>query len=484
MTDASPFDADHPPDLKLARRRKPAAELVARLPPHSPDMEAGVLGCILVSPNDCLPHCVLALRAGPECFYDLRHQALYAAMLAMGEASVPIQPLTLFQWLKDRGTLGQAGGVEYLSGLDVPSAANVSYYTDIVREKHQLRSLLTFCTETAGKVYGFSGEVGTMLDEFERDAMQIGSDRIATASRDSKQLVASAIDSIERYHQSQGRIMGLSTGFVDLDKMTDGMHPGDMIVIAARPSMGKTSLAMNIAEHNVLVNKIPVGVFSLEMTAEALMLRMLCSVARVNLRTIRDGFMTERDFPKLTHASGKLSAAPIHIDDSSWLNIIQLRAKARRMVQMFGIKLFVVDYLQLLHGVSRKAEDNRQHEIAEISGGIKSLAKELGVPIIVLSQMNRDIEKDKQRKPRMADLRESGAIEQDADLVGLLYKPSRNDDDDSEECDGVPISLVIAKQRNGPTGDVDFTFLKSFTRFESAAKVAEDVPEHRNPHNS
>jgi replicative DNA helicase len=221
-----------------------------------------------------------------------------------------------------------------------------------------------------------------------------------------------------------------------------------------------------------------VGVFSLEMTSESLVLRMLCSRSRVNLRNVRDGFLAERDFPKLTGAAGKLASAPLFIDDSSGLSILQLRAKARRMAQQHGIKLFVIDYLQLLHSTARRAE-NRQQEIADISNGIKSLAKELEVPIIVLSQLNRELEKDKNRKPRLSDLRESGAIEQDADVVGLLYKPSSGDDDDSsastgEEQDAVAVNLLIAKQRNGPTGDVNLTFLKSFTRFESAAKVSDD----------
>jgi replicative DNA helicase len=273
-------------------------------------------------------------------------------------------------------------------------------------------------------------------------------------------------------------LTGISTGFMDLDKMTTGFHPGEMIVIAARPSMGKTSLAMNIAEHVAVDLKLPVGVFSLEMTAESLVLRMLCSRSRVNLRNVRDGFLVERDFPVLTNSAGKLGAAPLIIDDSSGLSILQLKAKARRMHQQYGIKLFVIDYLQLLHSTARRAE-NRQQEIADISNGVKSLAKELNVPVIVLSQLNRELEKDKSRKPRMSDLRESGSIEQDADLIGLLYKPSAGDDDDasapSEEQDAVAVNLLIAKQRNGPTGDVHLTFMKSYTRFESAAKISDDV---------
>jgi replicative DNA helicase len=259
--------------------------------------------------------------------------------------------------------------------------------------------------------------------------------------------------------------------------MTTGLHGGEMVVIAARPSMGKTSLAMNIAEHVALEQKLPVGVFSLEMSAESLVLRMLCSRSRVNLRSIREGFLAERDFPKLTGSAGKLAGSPLFIDDTPGLSILQLRAKARRMHSQHDIKLFVIDYLQLLHSTSRRA-DNRQQEIADISNGIKALAKELKVPVIVLAQLNRELEKDKNRKPRLSDLRESGAIEQDADLVGLLYKPNSGDEEEGgQEQDSLAVNLLIAKQRNGPTGDVNLTFMKSYTRFESAAKVsADDVP--------
>ncbi|MBI5384925.1 MAG: replicative DNA helicase [Verrucomicrobia bacterium] len=262
-----------------------------------------------------------------------------------------------------------------------------------------------------------------------------------------------------------------------LKQVYDLTIPGTHNFIANDICVHNTSLAMNMAEAVAIDQKLPVGVFSLEMSAESLVLRMLCSRSKVNLRKIRDGFFSERDFPKLTGAAGKLAASPLFIDDSPGLSILQLRAKARRMWQQHGIKLFVIDYLQLLHSTARRAE-NRQQEIADISNGVKALAKELNVPIVVLSQLNRELEKDKSRKPRLSDLRESGAIEQDADLVALLYKPSGEDDEETQEQDGVPVKLLIAKQRNGPTGDIDLTFLKPYTRFESAAKVSDaDVPE-------
>ena len=416
-------------------------------------------------------------KAGAEVFYDLRHQVIFETLVEMYDQREAIDIITLQQRLKDKQRLEEVGGLAYLGSLPdmVPSAANLAYYLEIVLEKFILRKMIHTCTEVVGRVYAHEGEVDALLDEVERDILRISESRAGGDSTKIKDLVKKAISTIEDYHQRQGMLTGLGTGFVDLDKMTSGLHGGEMIVVAARPSMGKTSLAMNIAEHVAIEEKLPVGVFSLEMTSDSLVLRMLCSRSRVNLRSVREGFLAERDFPKLTNAAGKLSGAPLFIDDTSGLSILQLRAKARRMAQQYGVKLFVIDYLQLLHSTARRAE-NRQQEIADISNGIKSLAKELNVPVIVLSQLNRELEKDKDRKPRLSDLRESGAIEQDADVVALLYKPPSRDDDDGagEEQDALPVNLLIAKQRNGPTGDVHLTFLKSYTRFESAAKVSDD----------
>ena len=476
-------------DLKRAKRvRRPqaaaAGSVLDRLPPHAPDSEKGVLGCVLIAPNECMGECIEGLKMGAEAFYDLRHQTIFTELAEMFDSRQAIDLITLQQRLKDKQLLEQVGGLAYLSTLPdaVPSAANLSYYLEIVKEKYFLRKMIHTCTDVVGRVYDYEGEVDALMDEVERDILRISESRVDQKSNTIKELVKKAISQIEDFHQRQGMLTGVATGFTDLDKMTSGLHAGEMIVIAARPSMGKTSLAMNIAEHVAIDQKLPVGVFSLEMTSESLVLRMLCSRSRVNLRNVRDGFLAERDFPKLTGAAGKLANAPLFIDDSSGLSVLQLRAKARRMAQQYGIKLFVIDYLQLLHSTSRRAE-NRQQEIADISNGVKALAKELSVPVIVLAQLNRELEKDKSRKPRMSDLRESGAIEQDADLIGLLYKPSSGDDEDGsaggggEEQDAVAVNLLIAKQRNGPTGDVNLTFLKSITRFENAAKVSdEDVP--------
>jgi len=445
---------------------------VDRLPPHSMEAEKGVLGCVLLEPAATLPEVVERLGEAGEAFYDLRHRTIYEALVSMWSFRVPIDMISLQAQLRDNKQLDAVGGLAYLSSLpdEVPSAANLSYYLSIIEEKHDCRKLITVCTKAVGKAYEDEAEIARHIDETEHDILRISEQRADTKSPGIKELVRTAIATIEELHQKKGAITGLATGFIDLDKMTNGLHPGHMIVIAARPSMGKTSLAMNIAE-NVAVNlKQPVGVFSLEMTSADLVLRMLCARAKVNLRSIRDGFMSQGDVIRLTNASGNMAGSPLFIDDTAGLSILQLRAKARRMHQQHGIKLFVVDYLQLLHSTSRRA-DNRQQEITDISCGCKALAKELNVPVIVLSQLNRDLEKDKKRKPRLSDLRESGSIEQDADLVGLLYKPTDEDDDPQQVYDAVPVNLLIAKQRNGPTGEVSLTFLKPYTRFENAAKI-------------
>ena len=426
----------------------------------------GVLGCALLSPNECLGECIEKLKDnGAEYFYDLRHQTIYELLAEMFNTRQAIDVVTVQARLKEKNLLEQVGGIAYLSQLQdsVPSAANLSWYLEYVREKYLLRKMISVCTEVVGRVYDYEGEVDALMDEVERDVLRISESRVQGGVMTTKDLVTKAIGTIENFFSRKGTLTGLATGYADLDRMTDGLHGQEMIVIAARPSMGKTSLAMNIVEHVVLELKLPVAVFSLEMGAEALILRMMCSIARVNLRSIREGFMSESDFPKLTSAAGKLANSKLFIDDSAGLSILQLRARARRLAQQHDVKLFVVDYLQLLHSTARRSQENRQQEISDISSGLKALAKELKVPVLVLSQLNREMERDKNRKPRLSDLRESGAIEQDADLVGLLYKPNAGDDEDgaaAEEADGLPVNLLIAKQRNGPTGDINLTFLK------------------------
>ncbi|MSR42955.1 MAG: replicative DNA helicase [Pedosphaera sp.] len=502
MIDANETPPNPPADFARTRRRKPAAAPlhVDRPPPHSPEAEMGVLGCLLLSPNDGLDICLERIRAPimvtenrrgaadsePQTafFYDLKHQTIFEALIEMREQKEAIDTITLQQRLKDKKVLDQIGGLAYLLSLanGVTSPANLRYYLDIVWDKYILRKMVQTCLSMVSQAYEFEGEMPRLLDEVESRILRINEERVKESNTSMKALVAESFAKIELYHGRKGAITGLSTGFPDFDKLTDGLHGGEMIVIAARPSMGKTSLAMNIADHVTIEQQKPAAVFSLEMTAASLVERMIFSRARMDHQSVRAGFMAERDFPKLLVAGGKLTGAPLYVDDTPGLSILQLRARARRMHHQHGIKLIIIDYLQLLHSTSRRASDNRQQEIAEISGGVKSLAKELNVPVIVLAQLNREMERDKNRKPRLSDLRESGAIEQDADLVGLLYKANSSEDEESvprEEVSGagVPINLLIAKQRNGPTGDVNFTFLKSYTRFESVSRVSsEDVP--------
>ncbi len=455
----------------------PAPPRLDRLPPNAIEAEQGVLGCVLLSPDDCMGTCLEKLKAGAEVFYEMRHRRLFEFLIEMYDRKDAIDIVTLTQKLKDSNQIDAVGGIAYVVSLPdmVPSAANLSYYLEIVREKYLLRKMIQTCNGVIAQIYEHEGNVDELLDNVEADVLRISEERVEGSTRSIKELVHKAINTVEEFHQRQGMLTGIATGFADLDKLTSGFHGGEMIVVAARPSVGKTSLAMNIAEHAAIDQKLPVGVFSLEMTAESLVLRMLCSRARVNMRSVREGFLVERDFPKLTQAAGKLAGSPLFIDDTPGLSILQLRARARRMYQQHGIKLFVVDYLQLLHSTARRAE-NRQQEIADISNGIKSIAKELDVPVIVLSQLNREVEKEKNRKPRLSDLRESGAIEQDADLVALLYRAASGEEDEGprEDQDSLAVNLLIAKQRNGPTGEVNLIFRKGFTRFESASKVSDD----------
>lgn len=471
-----------PEEIDLKRGRRQQAENAEpgqdRLPPNSPEAEQGLLSSILLDPPMVMPMCVERMGGEGEQFYDMRHQTIFKTMVELYEDGDPIEVISLVTRLKLWNTLEQVGGTEYLSTLpDVaPSAANYSYYLDIVLEKFLLRKTIRVCGNTISRIYEYEGEVDTLMDEVERDILRISEERVTPVSMSVKELVRRSIERMEDAALNKRTVQGLATGFPDFDRMTGGLKGGEMIVIAARPSVGKTSLAMNIAEYVSVTNKIPTAVFSLEMTADSLMDRLISSRARVNLRNMRDGFLADRDFPKITAAAGTITAAPLYIEDQAGISILQLRAKARRLFQQYGIKLVVIDYLQLLNALGGKRRfESRQQEVSDISSGVKALAKELNVPVIVLSQLNRQIEQEKNRRPRLADLRESGSIEQDADVVGMLYKPMIKDqDDDGNSDEAIQVNLDIAKQRNGPTGTVTLTFLKSYTRFESSARLSPD----------
>ena len=451
---------------------------IHRLLPQSPDAEKGLLGSVLLSPRevlgDCVENGVLA-----EHFHIPSHATIYVVLLDLWNAYQPIDIITLTQVLNDRNKLDEAGGAALVTDLFTffPTAANASYYMEIVQEKFTLRSIIKTCTEYAARSYDEQENVPMLLDEVEQKIFEIAKERYKDKQASLKDQVMDAIEAIQDLYDRRGSVTGLATGFTAFDKMTNGLHKAEMIVIAARPSMGKTALAMNIAEHVALNEQKPVAIFSLEMSTQQLIQRLLCSRARVNLQRVRDGFLNESDFRSLTNAASKLADGKLYIDDSAGLSIVELRAKARRLKSQHNIELIVIDYLQLLRSTSRRASENRQIEIAEISSGLKALSKELSVPIIVLAQLNRNPENrtgESKGRPRLSDLRESGSIEQDADLVGLLVREEyyADDDESRKELEG-KAELIIAKQRNGPVGDVPLTFLKEFTRFEDRAYTPE-----------
>jgi replicative DNA helicase len=458
-------------DLRATRRQRSsgARNGLDRLPPHSPEAEQGVLGCALLSPNECIGECIEKLKdGGQEVFYDLRHQTIYETLAEMFNSREPVDIITVQQKLKNKQLLDQIGGIAYLSQLQdaVPSAANLSYYLDIVREKYLLRKMISVCTDVVGRVYDYEGEVDALCDEVERDILAIGKSRVSNTETGVKELVHESINRIEKLWQRKGAISGISTGIHDLDKKTDGLHGGDLIVVAAYPSVGKTSLLMNIVENVVLDQKLPVGIFTYEMSGVSLVTRFICSHARINLRNIRDGIICETDFPKITHSAGRISNAPIYFEHNGDLNLMQLRAKARRWKQQYGIKLIGVDYIQKVKPSGSNKGDNREREVSAISDGLKSLAMELDLPVIALSQLNDD-----------GKLRESRTIGQDADGVWML---ERDDEKSTEEADFV--DLWLRKQRNEERDVcVNLTFLKKITRFEQRENriiADEDVPNH------
>jgi len=443
---------------------------VHRSLPQSVDAEKGVLCSILLSPEQTLNCCIE--RINDEHFYYPTHRIIYQAMLELYKLSRPVEIVVLLQYLEDHQLLERIGGETILYDIltFVPTAANASYYLDIVQEKFLLRQVIFICTEMASRCYTEQGEIWTLLDELESRVLAIGEERYRNTFPQMKELVMAAVENIDRLYKNRGGITGLSTGFKKLDQITNGLHGGEMFVIAARPSMGKTALAMNIAEHVALATGKAVGIFSLEMSSQQLVQRILCSSARLDLQKLREGFISGNALHILFAAADRLAKCKIFIDDTTALSILEMRSKARRMKASEGVELIVIDYLQLLRSSSRRGQENRQIEISEISYGIKALARELNIPVIVLAQLNRQPETREGGKPRLSDLRESGAIEQDADVVALLVRPEvyeKGDRESGEDLRG-KAALIIAKQRNGPIGEVELTFLKQFTRFETA----------------
>ena len=447
-----------------------------RMLPASDIAERGLLCSFLLAPREVGGFCA-EREIQPDNFHNPAFGTIYAVLIELWDKNRAVDVIILTQTLADKNMLEQVGGAAAISELYtfLPTATNVGFYAEILHDKYTLRRIILICTEYASRSYEEQEDVARLLDELETAVFEVAQQRFKGKAFSMKEHVMAAIGSIQELYERRGAISGVPTGFAQLDKMTDGMHKGEMIVIAARPSMGKTAFAMNIAEHVAVECNKPVAVFSLEMSAQQLVQRLLCSRAKVNMGQLRNGFMLERDFPALTAAASNLAESKIFIDDTSGLSILELRAKSRRMKSQYNIEAIFIDYLQLLRSTSRRAQDNRQLEIAEISAGLKSLAKELDLPIVVLAQLNRNPEGrtgEAKGRPRLGDLRESGSIEQDADLVGLLIREEYYaDTEEAKEAATGKATLIIAKQRNGPVGDVPLTFLKEFTRFETRAET-------------
>lgn len=440
-----------------------------RVPPQNVEAEAAVLGAVLLD-RDALVKAFEVLR--PEHFYRETHQRIFTACQELFERNEPVDLITLANELTRRQQLEPMGGSPYLASLveAVPTAANVLYHASIVRGKALLRELIGACTSVISSCYEEAEPTETVLDRAETRVFDVSKDRIRPSFRPIKSLLKSTFEDIERLYSRQGQVTGVPTGFTDLDHLTGGLQHADLIIIAGRPSMGKTSFALSMSMHAAMEERVPTGIFSLEMSMNHVVQRMLCAEARVEAYRLRTGRLGDKDWPKLTTAAGRLSEAPIHIDDSASMNVLELRAKARRVKAEHGIGLLVIDYLQLLKGGGRY--ESRQQEMTEICRSLKSLAKELEIPIVALSQLSRAVEAREDKKPQLADLRESGAIEQDADLVAFIYRAGYYKALRSPEAeDNYEAELIVAKQRNGPTDTVQLIFRREYMRFENAEKT-------------
>ena len=436
--------------------------------PHSLDAEKSVLGAILIS-NDAFNHAAELIDS--HDFFRDAHRRIFDKMVVLSQRGVAIDFITLKDELAKAGELDEVGGPAYIASLadGVPRSTNVEYYARIVKEKATLRNLIHSANKILVEAYQAEQEPDLLLDEAERAIFAIAEDRIRAGFVPLRDLVQSSFTTIEKLQQTKGAITGVPSGFADLDEMTTGFQPGDLVVIAARPSMGKTSLVLNMAQHVGTSTDMTVGFFSLEMSKEQLFVRLLTSEARIDAHRFRTGMLTEKDYGKLSHALGTLAEAKVFIDDTASIGVLEMRAKARRLKAEHGLNLLVIDYIQLMQGRGRF--ESRQAEIASISRSLKGLAKELNVPIVALSQLSRASETRSDHRPQLSDLRESGALEQDADVVLFIYRAEQYRDADGNpntEEQGTA-EIIIGKQRNGPIGTVKLAFIKEHTRFENLA---------------
>jgi replicative DNA helicase len=456
-------------------RRLQQRELIHRVPPHNLEAEQAVLGGILLE-KDSINRVLEALSADGSDFYSAVHAELFRAMVSLYEKNIPVDEITLTDLFKDSDSLDSVGGLSYIGVIfeATPTAANIAYYSRIVREKSLLRKLISASTEIITRGYEGGESIEEFVDDAERIIFEVSQDKGKKSFYALSEIIKDTFEAVEKLYADQTHVTGVPTGYKDLDNLTAGFQPSDLIVIAGRPSMGKTAFSLNIAEYAAIEGKCPVAIFSLEMSKEQLTQRMLASRARVDLGRLRKGFLKDEDWTKLTTAVGNLYEAPIFIDDSPAQTALDVRAKARRLKAEKGLKLVIVDYMQLMRG--RRNTDNREQEISEISRSLKHLAKELNVPVVALSQLSRKTEQRERNRPQLSDLRESGAIEQDADVVMFVYRETlyKPCDCPKELCTcGVRkgAEIIVAKQRNGPTDNINLTFLTEYTRFEDQTQV-------------
>jgi len=442
---------------------------LTRSAPQNISAEQATLGSILLE-KDSILNCVEILHW--EDFYKTAHQLIYQCALDLFEKNQAVDLITLTEELKKRKQLDEVGGASYLATLmsSVPTAANVIYYARIVEEKAILRKLINHATQIVTMGYEEQEEARVLLDKAENLIFDVSQQKISTFFSPIKDLLTESFEKIEDLYQSGNFITGVPTGFTKLDELTTGFQPSELIIVAGRPSMGKTAFCMNIAQFASMQHKIPVAIFSLEMSKSQIVQRMLCSEARIDTHALRRGTMPEEDWPKLSMAAGRLSAAPIFIDDSAGISPLEIKAKARRLKAKYNLGLILIDYLQLIQTGLRV--ENRQQEISQISRSLKGLARELDIPIVAVSQLSRAVEQRSNQRPRLSDLRESGALEQDADVVVFIYREEYYKPKSSKK--GIA-EVTIGKQRNGPTGTLELAFLKEYTRFENLARISEEV---------
>ncbi|MHA6260963.1 replicative DNA helicase [Sporosarcina sp. CAU 1771] len=447
------------------------SQMIDRVPPHNNEAEQSVIGAIFLEPLALITAAEVLI---PDDFYRTAHKKIFNTMILLSDKGQAIDVVTVTEELSAKKELEDVGGISYLTEIanSVPTAANIIHYAKIVEEKSLLRRLIRVATTIVEDGYTREDEVEALLSEAEKKMMEVANRKNAGDFRHIKDVLVETYDNIELLHTQKGDVTGVPTGFRDLDKITAGFQPNDLIIVAARPSVGKTAFALNVAQNVATKTDTNVAIFSLEMGAEQLVMRMLCAEGNIDAQVLRTGALQAEDWRKLTMAMGSLSHAGIFIDDSSGIRVNEIRSKCRRLQQEHGLGMIIIDYLQLIQG-SGGSNDNRQQEVSEISRSLKGLARELKLPVIALSQLSRGVEQRQDKRPMMSDLRESGSIEQDADIVSFLY---REDYYDKETENENMIEIIIAKQRNGPTGTVTLAFAKEYNKFVNVDWSQHEAP--------